>query len=103
MNAGPTSLVADPAGNNPLPLLNPNGPPVNPKEYIEPGTTPAVVLGFFALGLGILIGGVFTYGILWLAMILAPIGYYLHRKKAIAALKGSAVEVGEVQFPEIYQ
>ena len=101
MNA--PSYVADPAGSSPLPPLSPGGSSVNPKEHVEPGTNTSVVLGFFALGLGILIGGVFTYGILWLALILAPIVHYFNRKKAIAALKGSAVEVGEAQLPEIHQ
>jgi Zn-dependent protease with chaperone function len=98
-----TSIVADPAGNNPLPPLHADGSNVDPKEFIEPGTSPALMLGFFAFGLGILIGGVVSYGILWLALLLAPIGYYLHRKKAIAALRGSAIEVSETQFPEIHQ
>ena len=97
------SFVADPAGNNPLPPLNPSGSSVNPKEHIEPGTSSSVVLGFLVFGLGILIGGVFTYGILWLALIIAPIAHYFNRKKAIAALRGSAVEVSEEQLPEIHQ
>ncbi len=97
------SYVADPAGNNPLPSLNARGSSVNAKDHVEPGTSSSVILGFFALGLGILIGGLFTYGILWLVLIISPIAYYFNRKKAIAALKGSAVEVDEAQFPEIYQ
>ncbi|MDD5139972.1 MAG: M48 family metallopeptidase [Verrucomicrobiales bacterium] len=98
-----SSFVADLAGNKQLPLLNPGGSPVNPKECVESGTGSALMLGFFVFGLGILIGGLFTYGILWLALIFAPIAYYFNRKKAIAALKGSAVEVGEMQFPELHQ
>ncbi len=97
------SLVADPAGNQPLPPLNPAGLPVNPKEHVEPGTGMNVVLGFFVFGLGILIGGVFTYGILWLVLLVAPITYFFNRKRAIAALRGSAVEVGETQFPELHR
>jgi Zn-dependent protease with chaperone function len=96
------SLVADPAGNNPLPPLNASGASINPKEHIEPGTSSSVVLGFFVFGLGILIGGVITYGILWLVLIIAPLAHYFNRKRAIAALKGSAVEVSETQFPEIH-
>ncbi len=101
MNA--PSYVADPAGNNPLPSLKPDGPSVNPKEHVEPGTSTSVVLGFFLFGLGILIGGAVTYGILWAVLIIAPIAHYFNRKKAIAALKGSAVEVSEAQLPEIHQ
>ncbi|SRR5581483_6766113 len=96
-------LVADPAGNNPLPQLHANGSPVDPKEFVEPGTGLAVTVGFIALGFGILIGGICSYGILWLVLLLAPITYLIHRKKAIAALKGSAVEVSQNQFPEIDQ
>jgi Zn-dependent protease with chaperone function len=98
-----SSIVADPAGNNPLPPLHPGGSPVNPKEHIEPGTGSAVVLGFFVFGLGILVGGLLTWGILLLILIIAQIAYYFNRKKAIAALKGSAVEVSETQFPEIHR
>jgi Zn-dependent protease with chaperone function len=101
MNA--PAYVADPAGNSPLLPLSPGGSSVNPKEHVEPGTNTAVVLGFFALGLGVLIGGLFTYGILWFVLIIAPIAHYFNRKKAIAALKGSAVEVSEAQLPEIHQ
>jgi Zn-dependent protease with chaperone function len=97
------SLVADPAGSNPLPPLSPDGASINPREHIEPGTSLSVVLGFLVFGLSILIGGVFTYGILWLVLIIAPIANYFNRKRAIAALKGSAVEVSEAQFPEIHK
>jgi len=98
-----STTVADPAGSKPLPPLSPGGSSVNPKEHIEPGTGSAVVLGFFAFGIGILIGGVLSYGILWVALIIAPIAYYFNRKKAVAAMKGSSVEVGESQFSELHQ
>jgi Zn-dependent protease with chaperone function len=101
MNA--ISLVADPAGNQPLPSLNPGGPPVNPKEHVEPGTGMAVVLGFLAAAFGILIGGLVSYGILWVVMIFAPLIEFFNRKRAMAALKGSAVQVGPDQFPELHQ
>jgi Zn-dependent protease with chaperone function len=98
-----SSLVADPAGNQPLPSLNPGGPAVNPKEHVEPGTGLAVVLGFLASGLGVLVGGLLSYGILWLVVIMAPIVEYFNRKRAMAALKGSAVQVGPEQIPELHQ
>ncbi|HXI73139.1 MAG TPA: M48 family metallopeptidase [Verrucomicrobiae bacterium] len=101
MNA--PSFVADPAGNNPLPPLNPNGASINPKEYIEPGTDISVVLGFLLFGVGLLIGIVATTGILLLVFVIAWVAYYFNRKRAIAALKGSAVEVSEVQLPEIHE
>lgn len=95
-------IVTDPAGNNPLPPLNPSGPAVNPKEHVESGTGLSVALASIAFGLSILIGGLLTYGVLWLALIIAPIVTYFNRKKAVATLKGSSVEVGEAQFPEIH-
>jgi Zn-dependent protease with chaperone function len=97
------SFVADASGNNPLPPLNPDGVAVNPKDYVEPGSGAAFALGCIALGLGVLIGGLLTYGILWLVMIIAPITYLFHRQRAVAALRGSAVEVDETQFPELHQ
>lgn len=97
------SLVADPAGNQPLPPLNAQGPAINPKDHVEPGTGSAVALGFIALGFGILIGGVISYGILWVVMLLAPIAYLFNRRKAIATLRGSSVEIGEAQFPELHR
>ncbi len=83
--------------------LNPHGAPVNAKNYIEPGTSGAKTLAFFAACFGVLILGVVSYGILWVVLLFSPIINYFNRKKAMAQLKGSAIEIGPEQFPELHE
>jgi Zn-dependent protease with chaperone function len=85
-----------------LPLAPAEGQPVNADAFVEPGTglafALAIVVGIFA----ILLGGLVSYGILWIALLIAPIADYFNRKKAMALLRGSSVAVGPDQFPEIH-
>ncbi len=99
----PPPLVPNLADKKQFPSLNASGAPVDPKVHIERGTGSAVVLAYLAAGVGVLFGIALTYGILLLALIIAPIADYFNRKKAMALLKGSAVEVNATQFPEIHQ
>jgi Zn-dependent protease with chaperone function len=85
-----------------LPALCTNGNPVNAKEFIEQGTGSTVALAYVASVFGILIGGVASYGILWLVLLFSPIADYFNRKKTMALLRGSGLQVGPLQFPEIY-
>jgi Zn-dependent protease with chaperone function len=85
-----------------LPDLKSDGAPVNPKNYIEPKTGSAVFLGYFATFFGILIGGVFSYGILWVVLLFTPLIDYFNRRRAMAQLRGSGIEVGPQQLPELH-
>lgn len=99
----PPPVVANLVETKQFPPLNPGASPIDPKSHVEPGTRAAVFLAYLAAVLGVLLGGVLSYGILWLVLIIAPIADYFNRKKAIALLHGSAIEVGPAQFPEIHQ
>jgi len=77
-----------------------DGPPVDPKAFVEPRTGLAVALGWLVLGLFILICVVVFYlGIIVLLGILVD---YFRRRKALAQLKGSSIEINGSQFPEIH-
>ena len=101
MNTPP--LIPNPSDRKQFPPLISSGVPVDPKVHVEQGTGLATFLAYLAAGLGVLIGIALTYGILLLALIIAPIADYFNRRKAMALLKGSAVEVSAYQFPEIHQ
>lgn len=63
----------------------------------------AKVLAFMAACFGVLLLGLITYGVLWLVLLFSPLIDYFNRKRAMAQLKGSAIEVGPEQFPEIHE
>src|SRR4051812_17000199 len=86
----------------PSPDIGSAGISVNLKQCIEPGTGLAQVLGYLVAILGVLIGGALSYGILWLLLLLAPLFDYFNRKKAMALIRGSGIEVGPHQFPQLY-
>lgn len=84
----------------PFPRCDADGPPVNPKAFVEPKTGLAVALGSIALVLfcGVLFATIYGGVILLLGLLVD----YFRRKKALASLKGSSIEIGPDQFPEIY-
>lgn len=87
----------------PFPQLDPGVTPVDPKSHVEQGTGTVVILAYLIGGLGLLIGGILTWGILWLVLLIAPLVDYFNRKKAMAYLRGSSIEVSTSQFQEIHQ
>ena len=86
-----------------IPSIDCDGTSVDTRSCIEPGTSAHVAWGYVAMVIGLLIGGVFSYGLLWLVLLLTPLIDLFNRKKQIALLRGSGLEVGPHQFPEIYQ
>jgi Zn-dependent protease with chaperone function len=96
-------FVANLAENRPFPPLNPGTSPIEPKSHVEKGTGLVVFLAYLVAIFGVLLGGVFSYGVLWVVLLIAPIADYFNRKKAMALLRGSAIEVGPTQFAEIHQ
>jgi len=83
-----------------FPRCEANGPGVDAKAFVEPKTGLAVALGWIALGFFILICIVIFY--IGIIVLIGLVVDYFRRKKALAHLKGSSIEINEVQFPEIY-
>lgn len=78
------------------------GFPVDPHKYVEPGTAAAKMLAVLCALVALFILALTTWGV---GLLLLPIGWlidYFNRKKAMALLRGSAIEVGPDQFPEIH-
>ena len=98
----PPLVNPQPGSFTPLPPLNSVGEPVNPNQFVESGTGGAAALGYIVTFLGVLIGAAATMGIALLALIIAPLADYFNRKKTMALLRGSGIEVGPHQLPELY-
>ncbi len=81
-----------------FPALKSAGDPVNARAHIEPGTGTQTFVGYFAVGLGI----IFTWGIMLLALPIGLLVDYFNRKKQMAVLRGSGLEVGPDQFPALH-
>lgn len=86
-----------------MPTIDGNGNAVNWKTAVEPGTGPQVGVSYVIAAISVLIGGAVSYGILWVVLLFAPVVDWFNRKKQMALLRGSAIEVGPQQFPEIHQ
>jgi Zn-dependent protease with chaperone function len=74
--------------------------PVDPRQYIEKGTGAAKAAGMVLVTIVFLVLIIVTYGIGLIILLLID---YFNRKRAMAKLKGSAIEVGPEQFPELYE
>lgn len=94
----PPMLSAD--SGTTFPKCQADGSGVDARAFIEPKTGLAVALGSIVFGIFLLISL-----IVWVIIIVFLIGLlvdYFRRKKALAHLKGSSIEINEAQFPEIY-
>ncbi len=98
----PPYLPSQSSTFTPLPPLQSTGGPVNPKQHVEDGTSSTAMIGYVIAILGTLIGGIATFGIALIALAIAPIADYFNRKKTMALLRGSGIEVGPHQLPELY-
>ena len=85
-----------------LPRLKSDGATLNPKNYIEPRTDLYLTLAYFLASLAILIAAFASAGIFLLLLLIAPIADYFNRKRVMARLHGSGIEVGPQQFSELY-
>lgn len=90
----PTSTTAFPASNS-------SGQPVNARDHEEPGTGTARAMGIVAAVVGLLILTALTYGVFLIALPIGLLADYFNRKKIMALLRGSSIEVGHDQFPEL--
>ena len=86
-----------------FPVLQFADTPVDPKQYIEKGTGKAKALGYVFGLLGLVVLAATTFGVGLLALPIGLVAEYFNRKKAMARLKGSALEVGPEQLPELHQ
>ena len=86
-----------------MPSMDCDGTTIDTRKCIEPGTQAQVAWGYVVMAIAVLAGGLFSYGILWLVLLLTPLIDFFNRKKQTALLRGSGLEVGPHQFPEIYQ
>jgi len=84
-----------------FPGCDANGPAVDLKSCIEPKTGSAMFVGTLLLVLFGLVAILAT--VIAVVLLIGLLVEYYQRKKALAQLKGSAIEVNEYQFPEIYR
>jgi len=86
-----------------FPKIAINGPRVDAKNHIEPGTGTAFAIASVLAILGTLVAIVATWGLfLVVPIVYLVIGGYL-QKKARALIHGSGVQVQPNQFPEIHE
>jgi Zn-dependent protease with chaperone function len=84
-------------------IAPPDGPHINPKNYVERGTGSTLFMGHLILWLFVIIISVATAGLFLLVMLFVPLINAFNRRKVEAALQGSALQVGPGQFREIYE
>lgn len=87
----------------PLPTLSIDGQRLDPKACIEPGTAGAVTLACIPALLGGLALVLVTYGIALIVFLFSPLWLWFAHRKAHALIKGSGIQIGEDQLPEIHR
>ncbi len=83
-----------------FPRCEAEGVAVEPESFIEPGTGSAVMIGRIFLLIAFIISLLVPF--LLLAWIIGWVVDYFRRKKALAQLRGSAIEISDQQFPQIH-
>ncbi len=86
-----------------FPNITIDGGQVNPREFIEKGTALHLLGAWIVLIVGALILGLMTYGIGLIAALFLPVWNWFQSKKALALVRGTGIEVGPNQFPEIHK
>ena len=86
----------------PLPTINIDGQRLDPTTCIEPGTSLAATIASLPVIFGTLAIAFVTFGIALLVALLSPLWMGYVNRKAMALIKGSGVQIGEDQLPEIY-
>ncbi len=77
-----------------------DGASVDAKAHIEPKTSLAVGLGWTLVVFFLLISILLPF--ILAILLLGCLADYLRQRKVMAMLKGSSIEIGPTQFPEIY-
>lgn len=96
-----TAGVSEPAGPK-FPSLPASGAPVNAREFEAEGTGWRRMLAFVVAIFGILVLVLSTMGIGLILLLIAPLLDYFLRKRVVAQIKGTSLEVGPDQLPEIH-
>jgi Zn-dependent protease with chaperone function len=89
----------DPVAVSSFPPLPADGPPVNPRQQIEPNTGLALAVGWVVLILFLLIALATIY--LFVILLVGVIVDYVRQRRALAQVRGSCVAVSADQFPEV--
>jgi Zn-dependent protease with chaperone function len=85
-----------------LPVITVDGPDVDPRDCIEPGTSGNVTLGWMVIVLGCLVFAASTMGVGLLLLLIAPVVDWFNQKRVRALIHGSGLKVSDKQFPEIH-
>lgn len=85
-----------------FPALHRPGPAVNASEHVVAGTVLHTTIAFAIGGLSLMVLGLTTMGIGWLALLIAPIADWFLRRRVLATMKATSLEVGPHQLPEVY-
>ncbi len=86
-----------------FPNLHPAGPPVHAKSHVAAGTGLWKTLAVFVAVVGGLLTVASTLGVALLLVPIALIVDWLQRARVLALLRGSNLEVGPRQLPQIYE
>lgn len=86
-----------------IPALRSDGPPVDPRTVVEPGTGLRVAAAYFAALLGILFLAATTMGVGLLLVLFAPVADFFLRNRTMARLRGSSLRVGPQQLPQLWR
>ena len=87
----------------PLPTISIDGQRIDPTTCIEPGTAWAATIASLPTLFGALLIVFGTSGIALLGALLSPLWMGYVNRKAMALIKGSGVQIGEDQLPEIHR
>lgn len=99
----PPQLPSRHAGAQQIPALSFPSAQVTPGEHVASGTSRYTILGYFALVVGLLMAAVSSMGA---ALLLIPIALLINRfqaRKVRALIRGSGVQVGPQQLPQLYE
>jgi Zn-dependent protease with chaperone function len=85
-----------------FPDLNPNGPQVNAKDHEVAGTALHSILAWTVWGICVLVLLLTTWGVGALAFLVAWMLDFIVRRRVMASLRASCLELGPQQLPEVY-
>lgn len=104
MSDGSVSLDSGAAPNARLefPALTAIGPTVTAREHEAPGTGLHTTLALFVALFGIIVLAASTFGVGLLALLIIPLADLLLRRRVMATLRASCLEVGPQQLPQIH-
>lgn len=94
--------AAPPDGEQVLPTLTIEGPPVDAARCIEPGTGRAKAWALILTLVGFLFLTIATYGITLLVLVLFPFVEVRQGRRALALIHGSGIRIWRHQLPQVH-